>query len=473
MRSRPAQLTPSIGRFRHEREGGSMPLALLAVIIVAGLVTVLFARTGSSQRNVRFDRDFTEALHAADGGLQEVYHQLNTGRYDADAINTTRTGTGSVDGIPYSWEAEKTSHRAWEVRSTGTAPDADRTVVATVQERPRFFPGGFGDNLVALNGTSSWVDSYNSTSTTCPTAAGTPECWGGSLDKKVNPHGTGNGSLGTNNTFDFSGNTSVKTVFLYDWENNPGQNTTATDPGGDRCNGESSGSPCIDPDAVRLVDPRLDYASDEEMQFIFDKLDTSDCASQSSPRWQGDWKLGDKKGPPQMLAPFSTSGGDNQGAPWEASHDNFYCANSLEIFGDVELDSSATLDEPVVIYVKDYVKVSNNGTKVNCVGCDRNNPRGTSASDPTLPKSQRLYIFTASDPTKGGGDVILQQQSMYAGILWAPRARCDGSGGGVHVYGNLICGSIDNVGNWEFHFDDALARFGTGVFDVALWTEAE
>jgi hypothetical protein len=56
------------------------------------------------------------------------------------------------------------------VTSTGELVGRDRVVVAAIEERARFFPGAFGDQLVALKGTSSQVDSYNSGTCTTPAA---------------------------------------------------------------------------------------------------------------------------------------------------------------------------------------------------------------------------------------------------------------------------------------------------------------
>jgi len=100
--------------------------------------------------------------------------------------------------------------------------------------------------------------------------------------------------------------------------------------------------------------------------------------------------------------------------------------------------------------------------------CDKNDPRAV------RPLAASLQIYSASDLDQGGGDIFVKSQSMFSGVVYAPRARCgtDGGGGaGVHVYGALVCASVDNVGNWQFHFDDTLGSYGTSAYDVAGWRE--
>jgi len=270
---------------RLSSDDGSMPLALLAAIIVAALITVTVSTTITGQRAARFDRDFTEVLHGADAGVQQALYQLNAAPEQLEAALTaqpapnpprTPTYSGTIDDTDYEWYAEQTAPRQWQVTSTGDLVGRDRVVVAAIEERAQFFPGAFGDQLVALNGTSSQIDSYNSG--TCTTPA--EQCQWGSTngDPYQSVYGTGNGGLGSNEIIDVTGNPETKHIFLYDWDDNPGQGATSTDPGGDRCNGESAGSPCISLGTVKTIGYRLDYGSDAEMSFIEDKLGA--CAGQ-------------------------------------------------------------------------------------------------------------------------------------------------------------------------------------------------
>ncbi len=466
---------------RLSSENGSMPLALLAAIIVAALITVTVSTTITGQRAARFDRDFTEVVHGADAGVQQALYRLNAAPDQLQASLTAQTApnpprtptySGTIDDTDYEWYAEQTAPREWQVTSTGELVGRDRVVVAAIEERARFFPGAFGDQLVALNGTSSQVDSYNSGTCTTPAA----QCQWGSTngDPDQSLYGTGNGGLGSNEAIDVSGNTKTRHIFLYDWDDNPGQGATSTDPGGDRCNGESAGSPCIAPDTVKTIGYRLDYGSDAEMSFIEDKLTA--CTGQDRDG-DGVEDITQNKVYPNgaVLSPYDTNPAEPN--PREPAATNFYCYASVEFQGDATLDAAAMdPDSPVVIFVRDYVTIPSSGSKVNCGGastggvvCDKNNPRAV------RPLAASLQIYSASDLDQSGGDIFVKSQSMFSGVVYAPRARCgtDGGGGGagVHVYGALVCASVDNVGNWQFHFDDSLGSYGTGAYDVAGWRE--
>lgn len=449
---------------RRAPDDGSLPLALLAIIVVVGIVTALMSRMMANEEATAFDRGFTEVLHAADAGLQEAYFKLNTGTLKSTVGigGQTAVVTGSTENGAYRWVAERQSHRGWVVRSTGQEGGIERTVVADVVEIPRFFPGAFGDELVSLNGQSSQVDSYESTTPvgSCPSPAEEKKCWGTSV-----PFGTGNGALGTNEDFDFEGNAVVNRAVLYNWAGYPGTGATDDNPGGSRC----EGNPCT-ADVLRIEDDPLNYASDDAMKFIFDKLAACTADQEQGTEATG-WIIGGTSASPDQLAPYDADPATPPPGvdPASASHTDYYCADRLTIDGDVEL-TGASATNPVVIFVRDSVKVSKSGTLVNCPGCQSNDPRGT------RPLSPNLQIYLASDLASGGANVFIKSQSMFAGTIYGPRARCGTDAGemgsaGVDIYGSLVCGSVEQVGNWKFHFDDALGNFGTNTFAVSAWLE--
>lgn len=440
-------------------EGASVPLALLASIVVAGLVTTLFATTLTSNDAADFDHDFTDTLHGADAGVQEALFAVEAGSLPL-AVGDTSSPVTSTDaaGTTYEWTVTRVSQREWEARSTGTRGGVARTVVATIVERSYFFPGAFGDQLIALNGTSTHVDSYESATATCPSPADPDLCWGTDPD-----FGTDKGAIGTNDDLDFDGNVTINRAILYDWRNNPGAGPTAENPGGDRC----SGNPCT-ADVLEIEQDRLEFASDAQMQFMFDKL--GECATDTSHELAAS-VYGNKNAStsnPTELSPYSTASSDNQGAPYQAGHNNFWCADSLEFIGDTTLSADTTMDTPVVIFVRNFVKLSEPGVKVHCQNCT-NDPTGDNSQ---RPKAGKLQIFVASENPSGGSDVLIKAGSKVGGVLYAPRARCGASGNaGADFFGSLICKTMDNVGNWAFHYDSSLNQFGTGLYDVTVWRE--
>lgn len=443
------------GRPRLSAEGGSIPMAMLAAIAVAGLVVVIAGATLAGQRATRFDQSFSEDIHGADAGVQDALYRLNSGYFQVQptVVSVESVAEGqtypaddpataeqervvrTIDDTTYAWYAERTGPREWRVESVGTLGGVERTVVAEIEERAVFAPGAFSDSTLALSGTSSKVDSYSSTSCTpFPTCHWAPDTDG---------FGTGNGAIGSNDVVEVSGNTKTKHIVLYDWDDNPGAGVTEADPGGDRCNGESAGSPCIAPGVVRTVGYELDVASEEDTAFISDKLD--ECAAEGRLQGETTLKAGDL----------------------DLDERDFYCYQGVAFEGDFPLPGWASATNPVVIYVRDYVSVLDSGARVNCAGCDKNNPHGSA------PVSGALQIYSAGDFATQGANVSIKSQSMFAGAIYAPRSRCGSASAnaGVHVYGSMTCGLMENVGNWEFHFDEALASYGTDAYNVAFWTE--
>jgi hypothetical protein len=451
---------------RNNQESGSIPLALLASIVVGGLVIVLAGTILQSERSVRFDRSYTEVVQTADAGVQTAYHRLNETGADPLAHPTLaalEVGDVSAEFVTQlkdseaRWTVRRLSARGYEVTSTGRTPDdVERTVVATVEKDSLFFPGAFGDRLVAMNGTSTQIDSYESNSATCVPATATT-CWGTDVY-----FGTRKAALGTNNDFDFSGNTKVLRGILYDWDGNPGLGATATNPGGDRC----VGNPCKEPDVIRTEGRKLEYGSDSQMQFIADKLDACDPAQTID-----NWVLGNSKknDPPVKLF---LPGGNNDGSPADPKHTQYYCADSLQIIGDVVLPD-ATPQQPLVIFVRNSFSQAGH-THVNLACLATNNCPGNFNQDwrNVRPKAESLQIYVQTEAAAKGANVMIDQHAVFAGVMYSPRATCGSSGNaGVHVYGSLICRNIDNVGNWRFHYDEALADASRGTFTLASWRE--
>ena len=447
---------------------GSIPLALLVSIVVAGLVIVLTGTILQSERSVRFDRAYTDVVQVADAGAQTAYHRLNQVADDpaahpelaALAVGaTTPTFTTDLGDAEAEWTVSRLSSREYEVTSTGRTPDGvARTVVVAMEKDSLFFPGAFGDRLVAMNGASTQIDSYESESTSCPPSSATT-CWG------IHPDfGTGNAALGTNNDFDFSGNVKVRRGILYDWKNNPGQGATTIKPGGDRC----KGNPCTEADVIRTEDDKLEYGSDDQMQFITDKLGS--CASGNE---KGTWVLGNskKKDPPEVL-PLPS--GVNSGSPADATHTQYYCADSLQIIGDVAMPT-ATPENPMVIFLRNsYSQAGHSTVNLDCVldstpDCPKNFNQDWRQ---VRPKAESLQIYVQTEAPAKGANVMIDQHAVFAGVMYSPRATCGGSGNaGAHMYGSMICRNIDNVGNWRFHYDESLADVSRGTYTMAAWRE--
>ena len=123
-------------------QAGSIPLVLLASIVIGGVIVSLFAVTQSGMRSSERDRDLAAAIHVADAGLQDAFVQLQaTAPGQRPACDTDGDGicSGTLqDGSHYRWEYDLLSGRLWRVTSIGEYRNQARVVQADVGQRPLF-----------------------------------------------------------------------------------------------------------------------------------------------------------------------------------------------------------------------------------------------------------------------------------------------------------------------------------------------
>ncbi len=183
--NRPAQARP---------QDGSIPLVLLAAIIVGGLIIALYTDVSTGQRLASADRDFHQAVQVADAGLQEAFTVLaGLDPADRPAVGDEYTGTttGTLGRGDYEWTAVRVGANLWQVRSVGSFGDHSRTLEASMGPLYLFGLAAFGDILIELRGANA-ADSYNATETN-----------------------GGLGSVGSNNQITLRGNATVDWVVRY------------------------------------------------------------------------------------------------------------------------------------------------------------------------------------------------------------------------------------------------------------------
>lgn len=453
-------------------ERGSIPLALLAMIVASGLVTVVVASTLAGERSVRFDEEFTEALHVAEAGIDEVQHLLNTRQLQV--ADSTATGTGTINGQSYDWKAttEQTVDDMgpvkWEVTSTGGDADGDgqtRTIHATVADEPLFNLSAFSDQLLTFSGANN-ADSYNSeTGDWC----------------------TGFGRVGSNDDLDFSGgaqgqatcpdedgNTTVDGVDLYDWEENP-------DP--DRCV-HNTGTPnnCEDADGEDAFDTHDDPVEFDEdvawMEELFPGGANADGCTNTIATVETSDDTTAPVATPGVLEP-APDGAADYTARLHADEDVYaYCVDELVFDTDTGIDDPS-IEDPVAFLVSGNVTVDegSGAVNVNCEGCS--NQGGFRPDEEGIaPVAAALQIYSPSDenPNDGGADVVrIRNQSNVAFSAYVPQGSCGGvhgSNASVHIFGSLICSDIRNEGGWQFHYDEVQAD-AVRTFDFAVnrWRE--
>jgi hypothetical protein len=180
----------SIPTPRGRSETGSIPLVLLAAIVLGGLIIALYTDVSTGQRLASADRDFNQAVQVADAGLQEAFTVLaGLDPADRPAVGDPYTGatTGTLGRGDYEWTAVRVGTNLWQVRSVGVLDDASRTLEASMGPLYLFGLAAFGDILIELRGANG-ADSY--------------------------PAG-GLGSVGSNNQITLRGNATVDWVMRY------------------------------------------------------------------------------------------------------------------------------------------------------------------------------------------------------------------------------------------------------------------
>lgn len=444
---------------------GSIPVALLVTIIVGGLATVLVAGVLTGQRSTRFDRDFTQVVQVADAGVQDALTRLNAGLL-SDGQTETVT---NIDGNPaaeYTFTATVGgSPQEWVISSQGTLRGVTRTVEVTSAEVPLFQFALFARTSMEFNG-ANYADSYNpSSSTWC----------------------TGNGIVGSDGFFEFSGlapndschkdhpdptvvenpKVTVDGAHLYECgaldatacrDVTIGANDRCSHSGGENCltSAETNRGP------LEAFEESWKLTPTEELQTIAD--DEAVCEA------DGYDDTHPARPPSDPTGGVNASAGGNwvtqlgdiiETTPTALGRD-FWCVQSILFEGDTGVERGAG-GEGVRIYVHPdgFLKAKGTGRTINCPAfdCDYR---------VNYPDASALKIIAREIATID----LKSPQIQFAGAVYAPQAVCKGGVGGIDVYGSLVCGYVDNVGNWAFHYDDSLAdQGGTETYAIDRYRE--
>jgi hypothetical protein len=127
---------------RARGERGSIPLTIVAAIILGGIVVALFATTTRGVESARRDRDWHQAIQVADAGIQQAYVVLADLQPDEE-IATCDDGDGICrgelsDGSTYAWSYERIGPFLWDVQSIGEFGGSERAVHAEVGQQPLY-----------------------------------------------------------------------------------------------------------------------------------------------------------------------------------------------------------------------------------------------------------------------------------------------------------------------------------------------
>lgn len=437
-------------------EDGSVILALLAALVIGGIVVALMATTIMGQKQVRFDRSFGNAIHAADSGVHAALTQVNAAEVDPDTappvgeqieLSEASAASGAGDEDTKFWyTATKESKTRWEVESWGEARDGTmRYVEGTIEIPPIFQYAAFAKVNVGTSG-DNCADSYNS------------EPGNQALD-------TGKGVLGTNGKVNVASSTAKCTdgIELHDFYDDP------DDPNDD------------DQDDIEKRVKKCNSSECDPFWVLKDQDPTGKVFGLfPKPLVIDDWWIersvtnGRDERPNSETDPKDCHDQDENVRVPESltfTWDNppvrgtVYCAGSGGVaFEGKSGDVISLADNPdtsvtypgVVVYTTGPVTVDGQ-LFVNCDDCE-------TPTEGSLPVGPDLQIFST------GSQLTLNQQTQIGALLYTPRAKC-GGGAGVHIWGAIVCQEMTNQGTWNFHFDQSSREISAAEYRITHWHE--
>jgi hypothetical protein len=150
-------------RMRSER--GSIPLVLLASIILGGLIVALFSVVQSGQASSGRDRDWQSAIQVADAGIQQAFVLLRDLPEGVDEPPCDTNGDGRCSGMlpsggEYEWEYTRLGERRWEVTSLGTFGQRTRGIEANIGTSSLFPVAILGRERITYNGGGTGTDPF-------------------------------------------------------------------------------------------------------------------------------------------------------------------------------------------------------------------------------------------------------------------------------------------------------------------------
>lgn len=403
-------------------ERGSLPVVMLAMLMVGSLVTLLAGTVVVGQSQTRFDQGFEQSLQLAETGLDRMINLIES-RQRSDDFSLPEAAAG---GGRYSGSADRTG-REWQLTATGTAADGtSRTVTVNISMESVFDVAAFGRALVEFRGTNS-ADSY---------ASGTYNSLG-LFSLSSSGSNICRGSIAAN---PFASADTAETRMC----SPTGNGVVAT-------NGE-----------MYLLGGVIESVDRAEIHYAREKITsplsgatglcagvTTTCLSSKLSHFREPIELEpDPVVPPSDLK----NEGSFQGSTLPAGR---------QLYTNMTLDRNTVIqgtpENPSIVYLTGTLTVPN-GEVANF------RPSGAN----WIPKpAPGLLIFSA-----GVGPALrFGNHASFAGAVYAPRATFSGGAAG-NLYGSIITGSISTQGSWNFHYDDALGAVETEArFVVSGWAE--
>lgn len=187
-----------------QSERGSLPLALLATMVVSAVVAMVMAGVLAGEEQTRFDASYEVAVQTAEVGtglfISRLKNNVPMAQCSGAEVNS-RCFTGTANGGTYSVRADRDTTDNWTIVSTATVHGVARRVRVRLERQQPFRHAMFGDKAITFTGSSRQARSFNSIT----------ETWS-----------TGNATLATNTS-----NLQTDTTVVFD--NKPGETNVNID----------------------------------------------------------------------------------------------------------------------------------------------------------------------------------------------------------------------------------------------------
>jgi len=437
-------------RLRGPKDEGSILLALFAIMVVSGLLTVGLATIVNAHVLARHDTAFESALTGAEQGLDELIAQVK-----ASPTSSSFTPVSGTTNAGVAYQATATaSAGTWLIDATGTATVKGHPVTRHIQATVTFrnllddTQGKgvplFGETAVNL-ATPSGVDRYDSSvSSDVCTTGGTQTSMVNGDTRMCQPAAPRFGVLATDGTLNLS-SADLSNIAEADIDNAPAAGSADPDFTG-KCGGDTGVCNAIGA-KVQVSQDRLDY-------------------------------------------PLSSLCGQGIGGGVTAyDGSTSLAANTVYNFTNVTLSAAAVADLSNVANSRLVICFNGTLTLPPLVPLNSTSSPGHPLLLDPRPPTSLLLISTSACPqfTVNGSCAVagidppavnfgagLPGETAVSAVIYAPNAACTATGH-VDVYGTLICASVAAPSGLDVHYDTQVASFGASSFDrgvtVSHWHE--
>jgi hypothetical protein len=420
---------------------GSIIVAMLAVMILTGVVSIGMATVITGQKATQHDQTFAQALTGAESGLDSMVAQVKAS--PSASSFTPLTGNDASTGVSYNASAAFTaSTSSWLIDSVGTATRAGQTVRREVQETVKvaglYDVPLFGDTALTAQ-TGSGVGVYdsgtngNAPATSCSVLPDTG-LLGLAATTMCTPAQTSTGPAATNGSLTASGS-DLSNFSEIDIDN-------------------STANSAINPDATGTC-----------------VGDATVCASSQV-----------ISQPQKLIYPDSTACAGGIGATASTiTGSNYLAAGAVyNVLGNLTLNAAVTANlsnlssSAITLCFNDNLLIPSLGAAGVTVPWNSYTSSVLPLQFTPRPPATLQFIDTATSTSSSTiyiGDTLNPETAISA-IIYAPHANCVVSGH-LDLYGTLICGSISAPGGVTVHYDSELKAVGATEQTVSVtnWHE--